>query len=323
MAPSELPSTRAVRLASIHYGGVDLLRLGLVPVDGQPLPEPEAGAHIDLHLGNGLVRQYSLLLPQSSAQSYSVGIKRDAHSRGGSAWLHEAARVGQLLQISAPRNHFQLQADNGLQAPVVLLAGGIGITPIYAMLHSLQAQGRPWVLHYWGRAPEHMLFHDALAQLPNVQLHIQAGDAPAMSIEQVLQAESADSDVYACGPQSMLDALAALDSSQRRGRVHMERFAGAAIEPGLEAGRFEVELARTGLTVQIPADQTILEVLKAQDLDVMYSCEEGLCGACEVRCLQGQPLHLDSVRTPQEHQAAGTVIICRSRCRGERLVLDI
>ncbi|MFC7207099.1 flavin reductase family protein [Comamonas endophytica] len=249
-------------------------------------------------------------------------MKRDAAGRGGSQWLHEAARVGMALEISAPRNHFALREDNGAQAPVLLLAGGIGITPVYAMLHALEAQGRTFELHYWGRSLEQMLFAGQLGADSRVQLHVAAqGKAPRAA--EVVAAAHADADVYACGPQSMLDELAALDASRRSGRIYMERFAAPVPVDASAAAGFEVVLARSGLRVPVGPEQSILEVLKERGMDVMYSCEQGVCGACEVTCLEGEPLHLDSVRTPQEHAQEKTIMICCSRSLGERLVLDL
>lgn len=311
------------RLQAIHHGCEDIWRYLLVPANGQAFAPVTPGAHVDLHLPNGLVRQYSLL-PASGPEGYWIAVKRDASGRGGSRWLHEGARVGMALEISAPRNHFELREDNGREAPVLLLAGGIGITPVYAMLHALEEQGRPFELHYWGRSLDHMLFADLLGGDPRVHLHVAAqGTGPRAA--QVVAAAGADADVYACGPQSMLDELAALNTSERSGRIYMERFAAPAPVAGdaAAAAGFEVVLARSGLSVPIGPQESILEVLKARGMDVMYSCEQGVCGACEVICLEGEPLHLDSVRTPQEHAQEKTIMICCSRSQGERLVLDI
>ena len=322
MAPSETPATRLrARLQSIHHGCEAVCQYLLVPPDGQAFPPAEPGAHVDLHLPHGPVRQYSLL-PPSGPQGYWIAVKRDASGRGGSHWLHEDARVGMALEISAPRNHFALREDNGAQAPVLLLAGGIGITPVYAMLRALEVQGRPFALHYWGRSRAQMLFADLLGADARVQLHVCAQGAGPRAAE-VVAAAHADSDVYACGPQSMLDELAALDASQRRGRIYMERFSAPVPSAAGTAAGFEVLLARSGLRLPVGPQETILEVLKARGLDVMYSCEQGVCGACELTCLEGEPLHLDTVRTPQEHAQEKTIMICCSRSQGERLVLDL
>ncbi|MET1115367.1 MAG: PDR/VanB family oxidoreductase [Comamonas sp.] len=314
----------AARLQAIHHGGEGICRYLLVPMQGQEFAPVTPGAHVDLHLPNGLVRQYSLL-PSSGPQGYWIAVQHDAAGRGGSQWLHEQARVGMALEISAPRNHFELREDNGRQAPVLLLAAGIGITPVYAMLHALEEQGRPFVLHYWGRSLDRMLFADLLHGDPRVHLHVSAQGAGPRAA-QVVAAAHADADIYACGPQSMLDELAALDTGERSGRIYMERFAAPMPVPGdapAPAAGFEVVLARSGLRVPIGPQESILEVLKARGMDVMYSCEQGVCGACEVICLEGEPLHLDSVRTPQEHAQERTIMICCSRSMGERLVLDI
>ena len=330
MAPSEReapPAPRRLRsrLQSIHYGCRDIARYRLEPLDGHAFPAVEAGAHIDVHLPNGLTRQYSLL-PRSGPQGYVVAVKRDAASRGGSSWMHDQARVGMELELSAPRNHFALRADNGHRAPVLLLAGGIGITPIYAMMRALQEQGRDFVLHYWGRSPQQMLFADRLREDARVRLHARSlGGMP--SVSSVVSGSLPESDVYACGPRTMLDELAAMGAGQRQGRIYMERFApiqdACAMPEEGNADGFELVLARAGMSLAIAPGETILEVLKARGLDVMYSCEQGVCGACEVTCLEGQALHLDTVRTADEHEAGKTMIICCSRSKGPRLVLDI
>lgn len=317
----EAPLRRPARLQAIHHGCEGVCQYLLVPPRGQAFAPVEPGAHIDLHLPGGLVRQYSLL-PSSGPQGYLIAVKRDPAGRGGSHWLHEKARVGMALEISAPRNHFALREDNGAQAPVLLLAGGIGITPVYAMLRALEAQGRPFNLHYWGRSREQMLFADLLDGDARVRLHVSAQGAGPRAGE-VVAAARADTDVYACGPQAMLDELAALDTGQRRGRIYMERFAAPLPSAAAPTAGFEVVLARSGLRVPVGPQQSILEVLKARGMDVMYSCEQGVCGACEVSCLEGEPLHLDTVRTPQEHAQEKTIMICCSRSRGERLVLDL
>jgi vanillate O-demethylase ferredoxin subunit len=312
------------RLQAIHHGCEDICRYQLVPLDAAAFPAVQAGAHVDLHLPNGLVRQYSLL-PSSGPDGYLIAVKHDPAGRGGSHWLHEEARVGMALEISAPRNHFELREDNGQRAPVLLLAGGIGITPVYAMMRALEAQGRPFALHYWGRSLEQMLFADELGADARVQLHLSpAGAGPAApSAAQVVAATRPDCDVYACGPQPMLDELAALDAGERSGKLYMERFAAPLRTAEGKAAGFEVVLARTGMRVAVGPNETILEVLKARGLDVMYSCEQGVCGACEVICLEGEPQHFDTVRTPQEHAREKTIMICCARSQGERLVLDI
>lgn len=319
-SPPESAARLRTRLQAIQHGCEDICRYQLVPLAAAGFPAVQAGAHVDLHLPNGLVRQYSLL-PSSGPDGYLIAVKRDPAGRGGSHWLHEEARVGMTLEISAPRNHFELREDNGQRAPVLLLAGGIGITPVYAMMRALEAQGRPFELHYWGRSLVQMLFAEELGADARVQLHLSPAGAP--SAAQVVAATRPDCDIYACGPQPMLDELAALDAGERSGKLYMERFAAPLRTDAGTADGFEVVLARTGMRVPVGPDETILEVLKARGLDVMYSCEQGVCGACEVICLEGEPLHFDTVRTPQEHAREKTIMICCARSQGERLVLDI
>jgi ferredoxin-NADP reductase len=309
-----------VRLQAIRYGAEDIALYELQTLDAQPLPAVSAGAHVDVSLPNGLIRQYSLVTPLCDASRYVLGIKREANGRGGSQWLHDSAKVGMSLQISAPRNHFALSAK---QSPVVLLAGGIGITPIYSMLHNLRAQGRAVHLHYWCRSAEHALFRDTLEGCADVSLHYsQDAAGPGFGLDDALADLPADAEVYCCGPQRMIDTLDQRTPALGAARVHVERFQ-AAQAPTTADQAFTVVLARSGSEVSVTPGETILQALLDAGADVMYSCEQGICGACEVKVIDGQPVHCDTVRSADEHSRRNSMMICCSSSASARLVLDI
>lgn len=314
MGPSE-SQRMTLQLTGMRYGARDIVLYEMTSLDDAPLPPVSAGAHLDLHLPGGMIRQYSLITPLCAANHYVIGVKRDAQGRGGSCWLHDQARVGQALEVSLPRNHFPLTTG---PAPVCLIAGGIGITPIYSMFKALQQAGRPVRLHYWSRSPEHALFYRELAADPRVTLHFADSSGPQSALLELLEGLDPQTEVYACGPSSMLDQL---DASGLGERLHTERFTAAG--PVLAEGSFNVVLARSGREYLIPAGETILNVLLEAGEDVLYSCEQGVCGACEVKVLEGQPVHGDTVYSADEHARRGSMMICCSSSASAHLLLDI
>jgi vanillate O-demethylase ferredoxin subunit len=304
----------------MRYGAPDIVLYEFEAMDQADLAPVDAGAHLDVFMPGGLVRQYSLLTPLCDARRYVVGVKREETGRGGSKWLHDSARVGQILEVSSPRNHFALAASD---APVVLLAGGIGITPIYSMLQTLRAQGRAVHLHYWCRSAEHVLFGSALKDQVDVTLHYpDSASAPRASMSDVLEGLTTDNELYCCGPQGMLDELESLAATLGHQRVHLERFQTTAPAATAEQA-FTVVLARSGGEVQVNPGQNILQALLDAGADVLYSCEQGICGACEVNVIDGQPVHCDSVRSAEEHARRGSMMICCSSSASSRLILDI
>jgi tetrachlorobenzoquinone reductase len=322
MEPSDGTEHVAVRLSAIADGATDIKLFEFEPADGAPFPAAAPGAHVDLHLPNGMVRQYSLLTPRCTANRYVIGVKRQSDGRGGSRCLHEQVKVGDLLSMSAPRNHFALNDAPGLS---VLLAGGIGITPIYAMYEHLLALGKPVRLHYWCRSPEHALFLDRLEQQANATIHCSDNKHAGswLDLATVLADLPAHADVYCCGPQKMLDEATMRLSGRADIGLHVERFhPTVASEPDAVAA-FDVSLARRGLTFTVPAGRSILDVLREASIDLAYSCEEGVCGACETKVVAGLPIHRDSVYSAADHERRGTMMICCSGSRSERLVLDL
>jgi ferredoxin-NADP reductase len=308
-----------VRVTAIRYAARDTHLFELSRVDGKPLPGYEPGAHIDLHLPNGLIRQYSLIKPESDPSCYTVGIKRDPASRGGSRYIHDDLRVGKTLRISAPRNNFSLVED---ARHVVLFAGGIGITPIWCMVQRLEELGHSWKLYYAARSRSDMAFLHALESMSSAQFHFDDEAAGKfLDVASIVAEAPKDAHLYCCGPTPMLKAFEAATGDWPREQVHVEYFT-----PKQEAdkkGGFVVELARSGQEFVIPEGKTILQVLLDAGIDVDYSCELGICGACEQRVISGEPEHRDAILTEEEQASNTKVMICCAGCKSDRLVLDL
>jgi ferredoxin-NADP reductase len=308
-----------VRLNAIRYVARDTSIYELTNVAGTPLPPYAPGAHIDLHLPNGIVRQYSLLEPEPSGETYSIAVKRDPASRGGSRSVHEELRVGQTLTISAPRNNFPL-VENA--SHVILLAGGIGITPIWCMAQRLHKLGRSWALHYACRSRADMAFLDALAEMGKAHFHFDdENQGKVLDVGSIVAGAPRDAHLYCCGPTPMLQAFEQATASWPRAQVHVEYFTPKP-QPAKKGG-FVVELARSGQEFVIPEGESILQVLLNAGVDVDYSCELGICGACEQRVLAGTPEHRDAILSEEEQAANTRVMICCAGCKSERLVLDL
>jgi len=286
--------------------------------DGGVLPGFRAGAHIDLHLPNRLVRSYSLVNPASERERYMIAVQLDRESRGGSRWLHEALRVGDRLLVGPPRNDFALVED---ARHSLLIAGGIGITPLWSMIQRLVALGRSWELVYGARTRAAAAFD---APLRALQAQASAAvrfafDGELPDVAGLVARAAPDTELYCCGPRPMLDAFEA--ATQGRGRAHVEYFtpkhAPAAI------GGFTVRLARAGRTVAVPPGQSILAALEAAGVAARFSCREGMCGTCETVLLGGVPDHRDSVLNERERASNRTVMICCSGSKTDQLMLDL
>jgi tetrachlorobenzoquinone reductase len=308
-----------VRVTAIRYAARDTHLYEFTRLDGKPLPPYEPGAHIDLHLPNGLIRQYSLIEPEPEPSRYTVGVKRDPASRGGSRYVHDELRVGKTLKISTPRNNFPLVEDAG---HVILFAGGIGITPIWCMVQRLEKLGRSWTLYYACRSRSDMAFLQALEGMAPAQFHFDDESAGSFIDVTAIVAEAPkDAHLYCCGPTPMLKAFENATANWPREQVHVEYFT-----PKQEAdkkGGFIVELARSGQEFVIPEGKSILQVLLDAGVDVDYSCELGICGACEQRVISGEPEHRDAILTEEEQASNTKVMICCAGCKSERLVLDL
>ncbi|WP_431509274.1 PDR/VanB family oxidoreductase [Variovorax sp. DAIF25] len=304
---------------------------GIVSVEFRPatptvdFPAFEAGSHIDLHLPNGLVRSYSLCNPASDRQRYVVGVLNDRKSRGGSRYVHQQLRVGMTLPISAPRNNFALEEDARRS---VLVAGGIGVTPIWCMLQRLASLGRPVELVYCARSRKEAAFVDAIEALARdkaieLSWHFDDEQGAPPDLAQLLAGRGTDSHYYCCGPTPMLDAFERSCEQLAYANVHIERFAAVHVEAPAATQSCVVACAKSGREIEVPAGKSILDSLIDAGLDPDHSCKEGVCGACETAVLEGEIDHHDGILTKAERAANKTMMICVSRCKGARLVLDI
>lgn len=308
----------------IRHEARDIVSVELRPVDGGTFAAFEAGSHIDLHLGNGLLRSYSLFNAAGETHRYAVGILKDAKSRGGSRWVHEQLRVGGTIRISAPRNNFKLHED---AAHSVLVAGGIGITPILCMARRLQALGRSFEVMYFARSRQGAAFVAEIEAL-GVPVHWhfdeERGGPPDLKALLAQRPAGANTHYYACGPAVMLDAFETHCAELGYANAHIERFTAVEVKAASDAkASYTVELQRSGKVITVAPDQTLLQAIRACGVEPSTSCEDGVCGACETRVLEGTPDHRDSVLSKAEQAANKSMMICVSGCKSERLVLDL
>lgn len=301
----------------------DIVLIELQAADQQPLPGASPGAHIDLHLPNGQIRQYSLTNAQGEATqaTYQIAVARDVNSRGGSTWIHDKLRTGTSLAISVPRNLFAL--DTQVSGKVLFIGAGIGITPIYAMVKAAKENGLNWQLVACARSASRMAFQEELQALDpqKVRFHFDIEQGHALNLQALLGESSWDA-VYACGPAGLLDAIEQATSTWPAGSVRMERFKAQAQDNSTHTA-FQLVLAKSQQTVEVGADESALEALERIGIDHPYACREGLCGTCEVRVLEGQPDHKDNVLSDQERTAGQRFIPCISRCSGPQLVIEL
>ncbi|MFF3612199.1 PDR/VanB family oxidoreductase [Streptomyces sp. NPDC002580] len=282
---------------------------------GAELPPWEPGAHIDVVLGAGLERQYSLCGDPADRRAWRIAVLREAAGRGGSAHVHGRLREGDGVRVRGPRNHFAL-----VSAPRYrFVAGGIGITPILPMLAAAEAAGAEWTLLYGGRTRGSMAFTEELGRYGDRVTLAPEDETGLLDLAPVLGALPEGTLVYACGPGALLDAV-----EERCPAVppHVERFRPKPQE-ARGGGEFEVVLERSGRTVRVAPGVSVLDTVRAAGIEVLFSCAEGTCGTCETEVLEGVPDHRDSVLTEAEREAGETMLICVSRCHGDRLVLDL
>ncbi|QKN81551.1 PDR/VanB family oxidoreductase [Scandinavium goeteborgense] len=297
----------------------EVVLLTLAHADGIVLPAFSAGAHIDLHLTEDLIRPYSLCGDPQDRQHYQLGILKDGNSQGGSLAVH-ALREGDAITVSEPRNLFTLDERAGHS---LLIGGGIGITPMLAMAAELHAAGRSFTLHYCARSRGQAAF---VAQLESAryagQVHLHFSDQQRLNLDAVLSDVPPNTHVYVCGPTRLMDAVN--DGAKRLGyaaeNVHQECFS-AEVQTGGAA--FEVVAATSGITVQVLEDQTIVEALAQAGLKVNVSCKQGICGSCLTDVLEGEPDHRDSYLTDEEKADGDQILLCCSRSKCGRLVIDL
>jgi len=318
-------TTLKVRIARKAEAARDIVTLELAPVEGGSLPPFSAGSHIDLEVRPGLLRQYSLCNDSSEQHRYVIGVLRDPASRGGSIAVHDELQEGQEVRISQPRNHFPL-VPNAKHS--LLLAGGIGVTPILCMAERLARSGAEFDMHYCARSPERMAFREqigAAEYAERVHLHFDDGvDEQKLDLKMALRQQPDDSHLYVCGPAGFIDFV--LSTAKAEGwpeeRIHFEFFSAKQVDTSDDEG-FEVQIASTGQVYNIGEDDTIVSVLAEAGVEIMTSCEQGICGACITRVLDGEVDHRDQVLTDKERDEEGWFTPCCSRATSKRLVLDL
>jgi ferredoxin-NADP reductase len=309
-----------VRLESVTYATRDIQVYAFVRPEGGLLPAVSPGAHVDIHLPNGIARSYSLLQASESPERYVIGVKRDPNSRGGSRYMHDELRVGTTLDLSPPRNHFPLTED---AAHTVLIAGGIGITPILCMAERLESIGASFELWYASRSRADLAFLPELERFgERVHLHVDDEANAVLNMAAIVAAAPAQTHLYCCGPGPMLTAYEAAAAECPSETVHLERFS-AAQTLSRSGNGFVVRLARSGIELCVPAESTVLQVLAQNGIAIDSSCEAGICGCCEVTVLGGEVDHRDEVLTPTQRAGNKSMMVCCSRAKSERLVLDL
>ena len=300
----------------------DVVALTLEHPDGEALPAWTPGAHIDLILTPEITRQYSLCSSPADAHRFTVGILNAPDSRGGSRFVHEQLATGSTVRIRGPRNHFPL-----IGSPrYVFIAGGIGITPMLPMIEEAEAAGAEWTLLYGGRSEASMAFVDRLRAYGDRVTFLPGNDVALMSaaLDERIGTPQPDTLVYTCGPEGLLGAVEQRCAAWPAGSLHLERFAAKATEGAVNV-EFEVELARTGITITVPADRSIFMAAQDHGVSVLGSCHEGVCGTCETVIIDvdGVVDHRDSVLNDEEKASNETMMICVSRCTSGRVTLDL
>ena len=314
----------SVLVASRRQEAEDIVSFELASTGGSPLPPFSAGAHIDVEVEPGLVRQYSLCNDPDESHRYLIAVLRDPRSRGGSTGMHERIVVGQALRISAPKNHFPLQPA----AHYLLFAGGIGVTPILCMAERLARTGAAFDMHYCVRSPARTAFVErirASAFADRVRFYFDEGEATrTLDLDAVLRAAPRGTHIYVCGPSGFIDHVTG--TARARGwpaeAVHQEYFGAVPVDTSADAS-FEVCIASSGKTCVVPADKSVVQALAEHGIAIPVSCEQGVCGTCITRVLDGTPDHHDMYFTDEEKARNDQFTPCCSRAKSRVLVLDL
>jgi len=317
-------ATIDVEVRRVHVESRTIKSFDLERVDGAPFPAYEAGAHVDVEMAEHLVRSYSLIGPIGQDRVCRIAVALDPNSRGGSRYMHDSVQPGSRLRISPPRNHFALATE----APhSILIAGGIGITPLWAMIQTLNQLGSSWALFYAARSRPLAAFVSELEEAARagkgtVEFWFDdEHEGRPIDVRPIVQDAPPDAHLYCCGPAPMMSLFREAAPSENSDQIHLEYF--RPVESVAPTGSFEVELARSKCVVPVPAGSSILDALIMRGIDAPYSCYEGLCGTCETRVLEGIPDHRDQLLTEKAKASNQTVIICCSRSLSPRLVLDL
>jgi len=292
----------------------------LAAPDGAELPAWTPGAHIDFVLGDDLIRQYSLCSSPSQPETWRVGVLRAPDSRGGSERVHDLVAPGSIVRVRGPRNHFPLVASSRY----LFIAGGIGITPVLPMIAEADAAGADWRLFYGGRERASMAFISELAQYGDRVIIVPQDEQGMLDLESVLGTPQHDTLVYCCGPEGLLAAVEKFCEKWPPGSLHLERFSAKPQEPSAAVdSAFELVLQRSGLTLEVPPDKSVLTVIREAGVSVLASCLEGVCGTCETEVIDGDVDHRDSILNEEEQASNEYMMVCVSRCRSPQLVLDL
>jgi tetrachlorobenzoquinone reductase len=311
-------ATLPVRLRAMTWEADGVISLQLAAPDGSELPPFEPGSHVDLHLPSGVMRQYSLCSDPTDRSCYRVAI-REVGGGLSSQFVHNKLRPGQMLAVSRPRNNFPLVDVKNY----IFVAGGIGITPLMPMMRELSARKKPWTLLYCNRNDDATPFLSEIRALGGeVSLHNTASGT-RLDVAQRLGTVLEDTAIYCCGPERLMLAVEEATAGWPEGSVHFEWFSPRSRSSDEGAGSFEAVCQQSGITVTVPADKSLLEVLNDAGIDVPCSCQQGICGTCEVRVISGEVDHRDSILSSSERAANQNMMVCVSRASGPRLVLDI
>ena len=317
-APRPGEETLQVRVRALVWEAPGVLSLHLASLDGSPLPAFEPGAHIDVKLPDGTLRQYSLCGDPNDLTHYRLGIRAVTGGQS-SGFVHRKLRPGDAVTVSTPRNNFPLVEAKHY----IFVAGGIGVTPFIPMMREVSARKGSFTLLYCNKRNEDAPFLAEIRQLGG-ELSLHASEA-GTRLDVALRFATVESDavIYCCGPEKLMLAVEEATSGWPEGGVHFEWFAPRSRPEGEVSDSFEVVCQASGKTLTVPAEKSILEVLGENGIDVPRSCEQGICGTCEVRVVSGEVNHRDSILSSAERAASENMMICVSRCRGARLVLDV
>lgn len=306
-------------MTALGWEAEGVLSVTLARPDGIPLPPWTPGAHIELDLGPGLRRQYSLCGDPADRRRWRIAVLHEPAGRGGSDFVHTRLRPGDILPVTGPRNHFALDPAE----EYLFIAGGIGITPLLPMLATASTAGASWRLLYGGRCRKSMAFLEVVEGYGDRVRILPQDEIGLLPVADAVRTAGERAIVYCCGPATLLAAVQDCCNDQGRS-LRIERFAAGPAEPRQGPdGSFEVVCERSGVTVLVDAGQTVLQALEDAGLPVPYSCQEGICGTCETAVLNGDIDHRDSVLSDAERAAGDTMFICVSRSRSSRLVLDL
>ncbi|HEY0315654.1 MAG TPA: PDR/VanB family oxidoreductase [Sphingomonas sp.] len=307
------------RLRCIRWEAEGINSYILEPLAGETLPAFEPGAHIDVQLSAGLSRSYSLVNDPAVRDYYEIAVHHAIDGRGGSKHIHEEWRVGHILDISAPSNNFPLTED---AVHTVMIAGGIGITPMLPMIARLAALGKSWELHYAAASPDRAAYVQRVEPLGDVSVvydGIEGGRR--LDLKAIIDGAPPQAHLYCCGPSGMLDAFVALCADKPKGHAHIEYFSADTVLA--TGGGYTLELAKSGKSIAVEEGETMLDALLSAGVDVGFACSEGICGTCRIEVIDGIPDHRDHFLTDEEKAANKSIMVCCSGSKTPSLVLNL